>query len=166
MKRIILVLLVVVAFSFNTQEVAAQEISPHAIGLRFGDSDGFGPEINYQHALRENNRLELGLSWHSRRHHDAIKLIGIYQWVWNIEGGFNWFAGPGVGLGNVSYNYDHHHHDYGRDSEFFAFISGAIGIEYSFNIPLMISLDARPQLNLGYNNDLGFDVGLGIRYQF
>ncbi|HZW77910.1 MAG TPA: hypothetical protein VFF21_06360, partial [Flavobacteriaceae bacterium] len=124
------------------------------------------PEINYQHALRENNRLELGLAWHSKRYYNAVKLVGIYQWLWNIDGGFNWYAGPGAGLGNVSYDYPKNHAHYDRTSEFYAFITGDVGIEYNFNIPLMISLDIRPQLNLGYHDNINFDVGLGVRYQF
>lgn len=163
MKKTLLVLFGLIAFAFTAE---AQEVSPHAIGLRLGDSDGFGPEINYQHALRENNRLELGLAWHSRRYYNAVKLVGIYQWVWNIDGGFNWYAGPGAGLGNVSYDYPKSHHDYDKSSEFYAFVTGDVGIEYNFNIPLMISLDIRPQINLGYHDNVNFDVGLGVRYQF
>jgi hypothetical protein len=25
----------------------------------------------------------------------------LYQWVWNIDGGFNWYAGVGGGLGTL-----------------------------------------------------------------
>lgn len=159
MKKYIFLILVVVAFGY---EGSAQEVSKNAIGLRLGDNDGFGPEINYQRHVGDNNRLEFGFSWHNRKHHDAIKLTGIYQWIWNIDGGFNWYAGPGAGLGIVSY--DTKYYDDGSDT--YAFITGTVGIEYNFDIPLMISLDARPQFNLGYNDDMGFDVGLGIRYQF
>ncbi|HZW77155.1 MAG TPA: hypothetical protein VFF21_02485, partial [Flavobacteriaceae bacterium] len=161
MKKTLYLFLVLAAFAFTAE---AQQVSNHAIGLRLGDSDGFGPEINYQHALRENNRLELGLAWHSKRYYNAVKLVGIYQWVWNIDGGFNWYAGPGAGLGNVSYDYPKNHTHYDRNSEFYAFITGDVGIEYNFNIPLMISLDIRPQLNLGYHDNINFDVGLGVRY--
>lgn len=159
MKKSLILIFGLIAFAFQAE---AQQISPHTIGLRLGDSDGFGPEINYQHALRENNRLEFGLGWHSRRYYNAFKLVGIYQWVWNIEGGFNWYAGPGAGLGNVSYDAGHYH----KSSEFYAFITGDVGIEYNFDIPLMISLDIRPQINLGYHDSMNFDVGLGVRYQF
>ena len=50
------------------------------------------------------------------------------------------------------------------------FLAGDIGIEYNFDIPLLISLDFRPEFGFGNdfynNNDLGFDIGFGIRYQF
>jgi len=161
MKKYIFLILVAVAFGF---EGTAQEISKNAIGLRLGDNDGFGPEINYQRGIGDNNRLEFGFAWHNHKHHDAIKLTGIYQWVWHIDGGFNWYAGPGAGLGFVSYD-NHHNHDHG-DNDTYAFVTGTVGIEYGFDFPLLISLDARPQFNLGYNDDLGFDVGLSARYQF
>ena len=47
------------------------------------------------------------------------------------------------------------------------FVAGDIGIEYNFQIPIIISLDFRPELGFGdFNNDLDFDIALGIRYQF
>lgn len=159
MKKYIFLILLAVAFGY---EGTAQEISKNALGLRLGDNDGFGPEINYQRAIGGNNRLEFGLAWHNHKHHDGVKITGIYQWVWNIDGGFNWYAGPGAGFGIVNYD-DHHNHG---DNDSYAFLTGTVGMEYNFDIPLMISLDARPQFNLGYNDDLGFDIGLGIRYQF
>lgn len=49
----------------------------------------------------------------------------------------------------------------------FVFAAGDIGIEYSFDIPLMLSLDFRPEIGFGddnyKNNDLDFDIALGIR---
>ena len=43
----------------------------------------------------------------------------------------------------------------------------AIGIEYNFDIPLQLSLDVRPELSFGdFRDDLGFDLGLGVRYRF
>lgn len=160
MKKYIFLILAMVAFGFSG---SAQEISKNALGLRIGDNDGFGPEINYQRYLGDNNRLELGFAWHNHKHADAIKLTGIYQWVWNIDGGFNWYAGPGAGLGVVSYDSGYYDDD---RSKLYAFITGDVGIEYNFDIPLILSLDIRPQLNLGYNDDLNLDLGLGIRYQF
>lgn len=166
MKKVIFLFTIISALTWQAN---SQEISKNAIGLRFGESDGFGPEVNYQRHLGDNNRLELGLAFHSEKHWDAIKLVGIYQWIWNIDGGFNWYAGPGAGVGLVSYdtkNRDYPFDDRYDDSEAFAFITGDIGIEYDFDIPLIISLDMRPQFNLGYRDDVSFDVGLALRYQF
>jgi hypothetical protein len=55
--------------------------------------------------LGSNNRLELDLGWRNRNDYknngyddNAIKLAALYQWVWNIDGGFNWYAGVGGGI--------------------------------------------------------------------
>ncbi|CAM3403549.1 hypothetical protein [Aequorivita lipolytica] len=166
MKKAFFLIAIVTAFGWQAE---AQEISKNAIGIRLSESDGFGPEVNYQRAVGDDNRLELGLAFHSKRYWDAVKLTGIYQWVWNIDGGFNWYAGPGAGAGVVSY--DRKDKDYPgdnryEDSEAFAFLTGDVGIEYNFDFPLLVSFDFRPQINLGYRDDVSFDVGLSARYQF
>lgn len=164
MKKSVLLILTIVALGLQAN---AQEISKNAIGIRLSESDGFGPEVNYQRALGDDNRLELGLAFHTKSNWDAVKLTGIYQWVWNIDGGLNWYAGPGAGAGIVSYNrYDEDKLGKDRHSDAFAFLTGDVGIEYSFNFPLLVSFDFRPQANLGYRDDVSFDVGLSARYQF
>ncbi len=156
MKKLILLGICVFGFGLSSQ---AQSIADHALGLRLGDNDGFGTEISYQHGLTENNRLELDLGWRSGNSYDAFRLTGLYQWVWNIEGGFNWYVGAGGGIGSVDIE--------NGDSEFFALIAGDVGIEYDFDFPLLLSLDFRPEIGFNdYNDDLGFDIALGARYQF
>ncbi len=163
MKKLILVAIAFIGF---TAFMNAQEISDNAIGLRLGDSDGFGAEVSYQRALGSNNRLEVDLGWRDGKNYDGFKLTGLYQWVWQLDGDFNWYAGVGGGLGSFSFNNNN-----GNDfTDTFVFAAGDIGIEYNFNIPLLISLDFRPEIGFGDevydNNDLDFDIALGIRYQF
>ncbi|RNL91418.1 hypothetical protein ED312_04390 [Sinomicrobium pectinilyticum] len=158
MKKIVFLAVLFVGTMATSQ---AQEISPNALGLRLGDSKGFGAEISYQRALGANNRLELDLGWRDSDNVDAFKLTGLYQWVWNLEGNFNWYAGAGGGLGS----YDNNDID---DSGAFFFIAGDVGIEYDFDIPLILSLDFRPELGFTdeYRDGLDLDIALGIRYQF
>lgn len=146
--------------------INAQDISKNALGLRLGDSDGFGAEVSYQRALSDNKRLEFDLGWRDSNNYDGFKLAALHQWVWNIDEGFNWYAGVGGGIGSYSFN-----NNGGNDStDTFVFAAGDVGIEYNFNIPLLISLDFRPEIGFGDevydNNDLDFDIALGIRYQF
>lgn len=149
----------------------AQDISKNALGLRLGDNDGFGGEISYQRGMGSNNRLEFDLGWRNSKHVDAFKLTGLYQWVWNIEGGFNWYAGVGAGVGSWSYDGPG---DPDPDGGSFILAAGDIGIEYNFQeAPIQLSLDFRPELYFGDNrNDLdgydsfGPDIALGIRYRF
>jgi hypothetical protein len=165
MKKIILSAFMLIGLAFATQ---AQDISKNALGLRLGDNDGFGGEVSYQRGLGDNNRLELDLGWRNSKDVDAFKLVGLYQWVWNIDQGFNWYAGVGAGLGNWRY-------DKGgvSDSGTFILAAGDIGVEYNFDIPLQLSLDFRPELYLNNNGDnkfrensFGPDIALGIRYRW
>ena len=165
MKKIILSAIMLFGLAFTAQ---AQDIAKNALGLRLGDNNGFGGEISYQRGLNDKNRLEFDLGWRNSSDVDAIKAVGLYQWVWNIDGGFNWYAGVGAGIaawdhdyynGNVKYN----------DSGTYVFAAGDIGIEYGFKeVPILLSLDARPEIGSGYYDDdnFEFDVGLGVKFRF
>ncbi len=162
MKNTFLIIIAVLAFSLSGQ---AQSISKNAIGLRLGDSDGFGTEVSYQRALGENNRLEVDLGWRSSKDFDAFRLTGLYHWVWVLDGNFNWYAGVGGGVAQADFGNDFEGYD--NDSETYFYAAGDIGIEYNFDIPLMLSLDFRPEFGFGdFNDDLDLDIALGIRYQF
>lgn len=164
MKKLFVLTVIALGFTLASN---AQDIADNAIGLRLGDSDGFGAEISYQRALGENNRLELDLGLRSGNNFDGFKLAGLYQWVWQLDGDFNWYAGAGGGI--ASYSFDNIPDGF-DDSETFVFVAGDIGIEYNFDIPLQLSLDFRPEIGFGNrafdNNDLDFDIALGIRYRF
>lgn len=162
MKKIILSAVVLLSgvFAANAQE----GLSKNALGLRLGDNDGFGFEVSYQRLLSENNRLELDLGWRNDKYYDAVKIAGTYQWIWNIDGGLNWYAGVGGGLG--TWNYSNGPFD---DSGAFVFVAGQVGIEYNFDFPLQVSLDFRPELYLNnndYRESFGPDIAIGARYKF
>jgi len=164
MKKLILFVITCLSVITISQ---SQENYKNAIGLRLGDSNGFGAEISYQRSIgQKNNRLEFNFGWRDSKNYDGIKLIGLYQWIWNINGSFNWYAGPGVGFG--AYHFENPTGKDFRDN--FAIATGTVGIEYSFDFPLLLSLDLRPELGFGEdiydNDDLDLDVGLGVRYQF
>ena len=157
-------LLVLCSVFLVVGQADAQRISENALGLRLGDSDGFGAEISYQRGIGDNNRLEFGLGWRDGKNYDAIRVIGLYQWVWTLDGNFNWYAGVGGGFASISYDDDLLLED---DGETALFAAGNIGIEYDFEIPLLISLDFRPEIGFGdINDDVDFDIALGLRYQF
>lgn len=143
----------------------SQNISDHAIGIRFGDNDGFGGEISYQRQLSEVNRLEVDLGYRDHKDFNSFKLTGIYQWVWRIDDGFNWYAGVGAGIGSWSYNSGIIP---GDDDGIFLNADGNIGIEYNFEAPILISLDFRPEIGIlgDYGKDTDLDLALSIRYQF
>ena len=144
---------------FLSLSVNAQDVSQNALGLRVGDNDGIGGEISYQRYLKENNRLEFDLGWRDSNDVEAFKLAALYQWVYPLDGSFNWYAGAGGGIGSF---------DTGGTDGTFLFVAGDIGIEYNFDIPLLLSLDFRPELGFNdeFSDDVDFDIALGIRYQF
>ena len=167
MKKYLITGIIVLVASVSMN---AQDISKNALGLRLGDSGGFGTEITYQRALGNSTRLELDLGWRKRKDFnnkgyddDAIKLAALYQWVMNIDGGFNWYVGVGGGLGTYGYDLDND-----RYNDTFAFAAGDIGIEYNFPIPILISLDFRPEFGGSgyYKNNYGSDIALAVKFQF
>ncbi|MEM9000837.1 MAG: hypothetical protein AAGB24_11285 [Bacteroidota bacterium] len=153
---------------FATTVIQAQNISEHALGLRLGDSDGFGAEISYQKSIGRYNRAEFNLGWRDSRDYDAFKISGLYQWVHPLDGNFNWYYGVGGGLGDVDFDGSAGADD--DDDGLFVFAAGDIGVEYNFDIPLLLSLDFRPEVGIlgydGFSDSFDFDIALGIRYQF
>ncbi|GAL70941.1 porin family protein [Jejuia pallidilutea] len=140
----------------------AQQISDNAIGLRLGDSNGLGTEISYQRALGNDTRLEVDLGWRNGNDYNAFQLTGLHQWVYLLDGNFNWYVGAGGGIAA----FDGKNDKKGTD-ETALFVAGDIGIEYAFDIPLLLSLDFRPTLGFGdFTDGLNFDIALGVRYQF
>ena len=170
MRKFKLFLLLGVCTAFTS--MYSQEIADHALGLRLGDSDGFGAEISYQKSLGRYTRLELDFGWRDSREFDAFKLVALYQWVHTIEGGLQWFYGFGGGLGAVDFEtrLNNNNQPYQPNGGLFVFGAGDVGIEYNFDIPLLLSLDFRPEIGIiGYgdfNDRLNFDIALGVRYKF
>lgn len=163
MKRLLILTVGLFLFGLGMQ---AQEISENAVGLRLGGGEGFGPEVTYQRFIWENNRIEADLGLRNKGDFSAVKLVGLYQWVWPLENGFNWYAGAGAGLGSVHDSRGKKRHDDGV----FALVAGNVGIEYNFeDVPLQLALDFRPEIALAnYNvySSFGPDFGLSIRYRF
>lgn len=163
-------LLLILSF-FASISLNAQEVSNHALGLRLGESDGFGAEISYQKSIGRYNRAEFNLGWRDSREFDAVKFSGLLHWMREISRDFNWYYGFGGGLGNANFEPTLRNNvSFQPEGGLFVFAAGTIGVEYNFDFPLLISLDIRPEVGLlGYgdfDNIFEFDVALGLRYQF
>jgi len=155
--------------------LGAQEIANHTIGLRLGDSDGFGAEISYQKSFGRYTRAELNFGYRDSREYDGIKLVGVFQWIYNIGGGLNWYYGFGGGAGNANFEARPDPNNSNiivlPEGRLFVLGAGDLGIEYNFdNLPILISLDIRPEIGIiGYgdfDDRFDFDIAFGIRYQF
>lgn len=163
MRKLILSIAVIMGVSI----ASFAQINPHAIGIRGGTGNGGnGGEISYQHGFGSKNRLEIDLGWrhHNKDNYSHMAISGIYHWVWNIEGGLNWYAGVGGQLGSYRNNGNNN-----NDGLSLA-LGGQIGIEYDFNdmgAPILLSLDARPMWNfIGDYSGGHYGAALGIRYTF
>lgn len=159
MKKLLAAFILIITVNLSQAQIAA-----HALGLRLGGGNGFGTEISYQHGLGDLNRLEFDLGFQSPPDANAWGLTGLYQWVWKIDDGFNWFAGVGGRIGSWSYN---NNYLGTRRGGIFLAAAGDIGIEYAFPVGIQLALDARPTINLinsgdSYNSNIAFS----IRYQF
>lgn len=166
MKKTFAILTILLSMSFYS----FAQVNPHAIGVRFGNAaaSAFGMEVSFQQGIGDANRLELdlGSNFGANDGHDYTHSIlsGIYQWDWNIVEGLNWYIGPGAEIGGYV--------DYDKASNncLTLAVGGQVGLEYDFNtldVPILVSLDARPMLNfINYNSalDWGLFPHLSVRY--
>ncbi len=152
---------------------------PRTIGARIGGN----MEVSYQHNVLSYNMLEIsaGVSNYFPRNVDGlyknygyVGVTAMFDWIFNISGGWNWYLGPGVGVG-------YYWRDYYGPNHINLNVCGQIGIEYQFNIPLTLSLDWRPSVNvLGFFPAIHQDenyrykpyfgdftgIAIGVRYRF
>lgn len=141
---------------------AHAQVNPYAIGVRLGLGNyGNIGEISYQHGFGDANRLELDLGWRGNNSAGYTALTGIYHWVFDISGGFNWYVGPGAQLGFLKAS--------GNESQLGVGLGGQIGLEYDFNeemaTPILLTLDARPMWGF-FSSGLGYGASIGVRYTF
>jgi hypothetical protein len=152
------------SFILLTNIVNAQ-LPKHAIGLRLGGGEGFGTELSYQHGLNDKNRLEFDLGMRSNKLYNAWGVTGLYHWVWNIQPGFNWYAGAGARIG--SWTWDSVNYLGTENGGLFLSGAGNIGIEYTLPIKIQFALDARPEFGLiAIGDSFRTNVSISVRYQF
>ena len=155
MKKIIIAAALVLGFA------VAASAQPRALGVRIGN----GGEISYQHNLNGENFIEavLGLGGFSYLNVAGTYNFMIAQPAWTNAGEWGFYAGPGIALG-------------AGQGIFNVGIAAQVGLEYTFDFPLQISVDLRPQIGMvsATANDVtarafgvwGWYPHLGIRYRF
>jgi len=154
MKKLVISFVFLLAFG----AYSSAQVSSNALGIRFGGGDFLGGELSYQRGLGSSNRLELDLGFSGNSNKNNFYLAGIYQWNWNIAGGFNWFLGPGATIGYQNWD---------DDGRFNLAVGGQLGIEYNFKAigaPILLSLDTRPMWSFVGHTGFGWGVDLGLRY--
>ena len=154
MKRLLLVAVMAI-LSLSAAKAQGGNGYRNTIGIR----GGYGAEVSYQRYIVPEGRIEgtLGVNRY------GFSVEGLYQWMFDFPastaGIWQWYAGAGLGMG--AWN----HKDF-KDG-FALGALGQIGIEYTFNIPLLLSLDYRP--GFYFTPEAKFDwtgFALGVRYCF
>jgi len=160
MKKFFTTMIVMLAFA----SVAFAQ--PRAIGGRLG----YNLEFSYQHSILDDMYVDvtagLGNVWNPWAYADAT---ASFDWVFNIKGIWNWFVGPAAGVG---FGYGRYYNEYSYSAVRLN-VGAQIGFEWEFGIPLNLTVDWRPMVNVfGFRNDIygpwyGLaNVGVGLRYRF
>jgi len=153
MKKLILVLGLLVAgsFVFAQNQTAKGTNYRTAAGLKFWDGAG----ISVKTFIQKSSALEFVGFFNNV----GTRITGLYEFYGALSSdeSLKWYIGPGVHVGI-----------YGSNTA--VGIDGVIGADYKFkNLPLNISLDWQPAVELGSGDMNGFKAnwgGLGVRYTF
>ena len=154
---------------------------PLALGAGFHAGAGStGFEWAVSHSWDGVNRGEgtFGYSWNGDLDLEwsMLDVNLMYQWYWNINDGFNFFAGPLVGLGVfwqeelMRLNYPPFLPYLQTKTGMYFGVGGQIGLEYDFDyidVPLIISTDIRPVMNLLGSSRMDsffFVINIGVKW--
>ncbi len=135
----------------------------YAVGLRAGETSG----ITFKFPVRNAMNVELIAGFWT----DWINLTALLEKnapAFNVEG-MNWYYGGGGHLSLLTNDVRNHGRYYNRGEDFAIGIDGIVGLEYKIPpIPLAISLDLKPLIEVYRNGDVyvGIDPGLGIKFTF
>jgi hypothetical protein len=157
MKKVVLFF----AILFSAQVVLAQDYTT-AFGVRLGASNG----LTLKHFTKSDVALEGILSFRYR----GFNFTGLYEKhfseVFKVNR-LNWFIGGGANIGVIDRNRYRWYDERDDGNVVMLGIDGIIGLEYNFEeVPLNISLDWKPVINL---TDVYFwadEIGLSVRYVF
>lgn len=166
MKKTLLALALIIAIGFS-YSASAQDYSQNggyktAVGVRLSSSAAMvNNSISLKHFFNEQAAVEALFSFG-----DPLAIGALYELHKPIgESGIKWFYGGGGYLGFVkTYNVDKEKNEV--NTNFGA--QGVLGLDYKFaNIPLNLSLDWKPELNLV--SDINFEpsaIGFTARFTF
>ena len=153
MKKLIVIVLSILTIS------AVASAQPKAVGLR----GGYGAQLSYEHFSNAFGgdflEFEVGLSSFNALHAEALVN---YALAGNAGAGFCFYAGYGAAAG----------FNFGENAGINVAAAAQVGIEYTFPVPVQISLDIRPMLGIttavekGAGLYLGYYPAFGIRYAF
>lgn len=158
MKKTFLILAALVGFAF------AASAQPKSIGGRLGN---YGIDVSYEnYVFGGADFLEFGLGLDNGFSTSSFHVDGIYNFMilqpnWTSMGSWGFYAGPGASVAVWKNKND--------ENTVYAGFVGNVGLEYTFDFPLQLSVDFRPRLMFGdggLRGDGPFSLGIGVRYAF
>lgn len=158
MKKTFLILAALVGFAF------AASAQPKSIGGRLGN---YGIDVSYEnYVFGGADFLEFGLGLDNGFSTSSFHVDGIYNFMilqpnWTSMGSWGFYAGPGASVAVWKNKND--------ENTVYAGFVGNVGLEYTFDFPLQLSVDFRPRLMFGdggLRGDGPFSLGVGVRYAF
>lgn len=150
MKKLLMVaVLMVSALAVNAQDYN------WAIGVRGGWENA---GVTLKKGMG-GTALDFTGTWDFRSEFTHLKVQGLYEWQQNLSGGLDWYYGLGAHVGMWS--------DADKANLWLG-IDAVIGLEFKFpSLPIALSLDYRPGLNILPNISGGYDdVGFGLKFCF
>ncbi|MCB0395612.1 MAG: hypothetical protein KDD36_03100 [Flavobacteriales bacterium] len=155
MKRLVTIFILCLTLGI----ASAQDYST-GIGLRFGFFNG----ITVKHFVQPSRSLEgiITTRW------KGYQLTGLYQWHFDTGmSNLYWFLGAGVHTGfynNGGYYYDRHGKYYNKTVTPVG-VDGVAGLEFVFpSVPITLTFDARPFIELVYPGPEAIDVAFSARF--
>lgn len=158
MKKILFTIAALVGFAI------AADAQSKSIGGRIGN---YGVDVSYEnYAFGGPDFLEFELGLDDAFSTQAFHFDGIYNFMivqpdWTPAGTWGFYAGPGASVA-VWENGE-------GDNVVYAGIVGNVGLEYTFEFPLSLSVDFRPRIMVGdgkIRENGPFTMGIGVRYVF
>jgi len=151
-KRVLLIS----AFFFSVGLMTSNAQNVGELGVRWGDVTGGDFAIDGIIGLGQFSRIHANVSFGGGELSGTdFGIDAIWDFIYRPLGGeaFNWYAGAGpfLGFGDI----------------FSLGAAGEIGLQYTFNFPMSLSIDWRPYFRLVEDTDFyagGF--GLNLRYVF
>ncbi len=135
----------------------------YALGVRAGGTSGFTFKLDTRNA----GSVELLAGFWSR----WFSITGLYEKngpAFQVEG-MTWYYGGGGHIAFETRDYYRKGRYYERGDDFALGIDGIIGLEYKIPpIPLAVSMDFKPFLEIDTNGDVYFgpDPGIGVKFTF
>lgn len=158
MKKTILILAALLGLA------VAASAQPKSIGGRLGN---YGIDVSYENnVFGGTDFLEFGLGLDNGFSTSSFHVDGIYNFMilqpnWTSMGSWGFYAGPGASVAVWKNEND--------ENTVYAGFVGNVGLEYTFDFPLQLSVDFRPRLMFGdggLRGDGPFSLGIGVRYAF